>query len=385
MHYGPGAGIIAAIPIALGIITLSFVHAVHQARSVQAADVVTSILIAVCGDGIVHPGQVCDQGSANNTGEYASSTAERICLSDCSGWGPYCGDSILQVRFDEECDEGGAETATCSADCKAKTPPPPGPSGSPTVGSIPTVPGAVPGQIPAQNETRVVVRGKAYPNASVNILLDGEIIGIVQADSNADFLFNTSNVTPGTATFGFWARDRNNITSVTVAAVFEVVQSAVTTMSNIFLPPTLGLSENQVQPGEQLNIFGQSVPQAEVTTEISGGGSATSYEAEVDASGDWALQLDTGSFPLGPHLAKARFVLSSGPQSGFGRAVNLVIGSGPVPASGTADINGDGRVNLVDFSIFLTDWGSSNARSDFNGDGRVNLADFSIMLFQWTG
>jgi hypothetical protein len=48
-------------------------------------------------------------------------------------------------------------------------------------------------------------------------------------------------------------------------------------------------------------------------------------------------------------------------------------------------MNGDGKVNLVDFSIFLLSWGTDDPQADYNCDGAVNLADFSIMLFQWTG
>ena len=50
-----------------------------------------------------------------------------------------------------------------------------------------------------------------------------------------------------------------------------------------------------------------------------------------------------------------------------------------------SDLNGDGKVNLVDFSIFLLSWNTDDEEPDFNEDGRVNLADFSIMLFAWTG
>lgn len=50
------------------------------------------------------------------------------------------------------------------------------------------------------------------------------------------------------------------------------------------------------------------------------------------------------------------------------------------------DINRDGRVDLVDFSILLYNWGMpKNPQADFNEDGVVDLVDFSIMLYHWTG
>jgi len=44
------------------------------------------------------------------------------------------------------------------------------------------------------------------------------------------------------------------------------------------------------------------------------------------------------------------------------------------------DINGDNKVDLADFSLLRTGFGtSSTGPADLNGDGLVNLADFSIL------
>jgi fibro-slime domain-containing protein len=61
-----------------------FVHAITQCQS-------------VCGDGIVAPGEVCDDGVNNS--DYGS------CTKDCQSRGPYCGDAILQPDH-EKCDDG---------------------------------------------------------------------------------------------------------------------------------------------------------------------------------------------------------------------------------------------------------------------------------------
>lgn len=54
------------------------------------------------------------------------------------------------------------------------------------------------------------------------------------------------------------------------------------------------------------------------------------------------------------------------------------------------DLNCDGRVNLVDFSILAYWWkrpltAVAKQRVDFNGDGKVDLVDFSILAYHWTG
>ncbi|MFH1473137.1 MAG: cohesin domain-containing protein [bacterium] len=50
-----------------------------------------------------------------------------------------------------------------------------------------------------------------------------------------------------------------------------------------------------------------------------------------------------------------------------------------------ADINGDGKVNLADFSILISNFGKlNNVTNDLNGDGIVNTIDVSIILSKWT-
>ena len=69
---------------------------------------------AICGDGVISPGEQCDSGTAKNLGGYGH------CTADCR-LGPYCGDG--KVTDGEECDNGknnddyGAASA-CGPGCK---------------------------------------------------------------------------------------------------------------------------------------------------------------------------------------------------------------------------------------------------------------------------
>jgi fibro-slime domain-containing protein len=68
----------------------------------------------ICGDGVVAPGEQCDNGSAKNLGGYNQ------CTADCR-LGPYCGDA--KVTDAEECDNGQnnddyGSTSGCGPDCK---------------------------------------------------------------------------------------------------------------------------------------------------------------------------------------------------------------------------------------------------------------------------
>jgi hypothetical protein len=56
----------------------------------------------------------------------------------------------------------------------------------------------------------------------------------------------------------------------------------------------------------------------------------------------------------------------------YGRAAALI-----------GDINGDGKVDITDLSIMLSDWGTNNAAADLNHDGTVNVFDLSLLLAHW--
>jgi len=85
---------------------------------------------------------------------------------------------------------------------------------------------------------------------------------------------------------------------------------------------------------------------------------------------------------------------TSGSGGGGGAASGPVALATPVKPdikSGSAkkgDVNGDGKVNLADFSILaywykrpLTD--AAKAQVDLNNDGKITLADFSILAYYW--
>ena len=58
-----------------------------------------------------------------------------------------------------------------------------------------------------------------------------------------------------------------------------------------------------------------------------------------------------------------------------------VVAVEPIPG----DANGDGCVNISDFSVLLIEWGSACRRcsTDFNRDGQVDLGDLSLLLIHY--
>jgi cysteine-rich repeat protein len=344
-----------------------------------ADELPVTIMITVCGDGVVDEVEYCDSGA--NNGSYGPSIINRYCNIDCTAWGPYCGDGILQQEHNEECDDGNnSSNDGCSSSCNIEE-----------GGGAPGGGGAYPGGSPTPpGVTGVVIKGRSYPFAEVHLLRDGEVIGLTKANALADFTFVLSEVTPGVTTFGFWAEDTEGLKSIFLTISFQVIPDAITTVSGIFLPPTIKSNVTSVKKGETINISGQTIPASNVYVYINSEQDIIK-ETKSSVVGVWELPFNTTPLEENVfHTAKALFqtkALGELVESGFGRFITFYIGEW-VPEGVLcpgADLNGDGRVNLADFSILLYHWGTDDACADQNQDGIVNLADFSIMMYYWTG
>ncbi len=354
----------------------------------SSADVATTTLrISICGNGIVDGTEICDLPP--NTGGYSTSTLGRTCEAGCEAYGEYCGDSILQPVFGESCDDGNNTPGDlCDAVCHQETPPgsggtpPPPPSGGGGGGG-----GQFSGIIPVRADTRVVLEGKAYPSTDVNILKDGQVIGVARADSSANFRYESNTLTPGPATFGLWARDSRGVKSITFNTTFQVIQNALTTVSGVLLPPTIDALQKKVKQGEPITFLGEAVPLSQVATYFNASENAAGFTTA--SSGQWSIAADTSGLQNESfHSAKALFAIPGGgiqEKSGYSSSLSFYVGEADVGDIVSADLNKDGKVNLVDFSILLFHWGSDDILSDLNQDGKINLTDFSILLFNWTG
>lgn len=362
--------------ILAGILSLDVPHVTAQPQVAT-----TTLQIGICGNGIVEPGEECDV--PGQTGQYSTTIADRQCRPDCT-WGPYCGDGILQTQFGEECDDGtNTDDGFCTADCQIV---PVATGGGGGGGGGGQRPGG--GSQVDLGDTQISISGRAYPSITLNILLDTENVGTVRTNSDGRFEFLTGS-SPGTVTLGVWAEDNQGVRSITFNTTFDVTQAAITNVNNVLLPPTLVTSENEINPGELVTLSGQAIPNATVEVVVTPGN--RTFETTSAANGRWELELSTAQLPAAAYTVRARSITGTAPlttQSAFSRSVQLFVGVDG-EATSNADLNRDGRVDLIDFSILIfwwgTDGGNSDPPADINQDGVVNLADFSILLFNWTG
>jgi hypothetical protein len=75
-------------------------------------DAQPSQCFGLCGDGLLGPGEECDDGKYDG----AYGTCQPGCVL-----GPFCGDGITQSEFGETCDVGPGGDATCRG-CRVRQP-----------------------------------------------------------------------------------------------------------------------------------------------------------------------------------------------------------------------------------------------------------------------
>ena len=253
--------------------------------------------------------------------------------------------------------------------------PPGGGGGSPSSSSVDTTIG-----------TGVLFSGLSYPYAKIHLLQNGVLAYTATARGDATFSIPFPVSAAGMQLFSLSAEDTEARRSILVPVPIVIADSTVTTVNNIFFPPTLSLQNTTVGKGTALMLSGQSVPSA--TVSLYNDGTVVS-SILADALGKFSTSLDTTDTILGSHTVQVKSKTLSGKESGLGALQSYIVSLFnpvvPIDTTKSADISGDGVINITDFSILAYWYGKSTPPTnvDLNGDGVVTLTDFSILAYQW--
>lgn len=236
----------------------------------------------------------------------------------------------------------------------------------------------------------VTITGDAWPGADIVVLVDGQEAETGRANSSGEFSVTLEEIARGVYSFGIYAEDDNGVKSSTFSTSFTVSGARATRLSNINISGTVEVVPDPVPLDGSALVRGYTLPNASVTLEnrIQGGSSATTLFATSDANGFYSTTLAAAGLARGTYEIRVKAEQDGGESTEFSDWNFYGIGQeADVPIN--ADLNRDGRVNLIDFSILLFWWdtngGDSDPPADINRDGRVSLTDFSILLFNWTG
>jgi hypothetical protein len=234
----------------------------------------------------------------------------------------------------------------------------------------------------------VSLSGWAPPNSTVTVLQDGSKGASAQARSDGSFFAQISGLERGVYTFVASAKDGAGRTTGNVSSTLTLEQGTNNSITELVLPPTVAALPAAPSLGDSVQLVGSAVPNGTVELSVvlksKDPVAPTKYSATTTPTGGWSVDIPASSLVKGTYIVKARVVISDARKSDWGTTFLLGVGEAANDQWSRSDLNRDGKVNLVDFSILLTTWGEDGI-GDINKDGTTNLADFSIMLFDWTG
>ena len=338
--------LVVALLVFIGLCLNSYSSSVN-ASSV----VVTAEIIAQCGDAVIEYGEQCEGADLNGqTCETLGFIGGTLSCANC--------------MFD-------------TSDCIEPVVTPP-PSGAPIGGTY-----AIP---------MVIFEGKASPESTVILLKDAQIVATTKADDKANFRITLGGFSSGNYIFSAYSEDKEGIRSSLLVFLVNIKKDTITKVSGIFIGPTVEIDKEEVKKGEDLMIFGRSVPRADIRISIKSGGKEFSFNTIADSQGKYSYSLDTTFLDFGRYQITVA-ALFENLSSNLSKIIDFIVGTKtifkkePSKCPPVGDFNNDCLVDLVDFSILVHWFDRPNppAHVDLSKDGKVDLVDFSIMAYYWTG
>lgn len=244
--------------------------------------------------------------------------------------------------------------------------------------------------------TSVVFYGFAYPYSRVVLLKDAQVAAETLAADDASFQLSLSDLNAGDHLFALYGESADGNRSVLNPFQISLAKGAITQVG-VVVTPTLGTGAVNIRSGDMLRVEGDAMPASDILAEVSSEHDHYFYSFAASADGLYAYDINTADYADGQYTLRVRETAPNGLTSGYSRTRVFWVGDVLIPSSipgagGSADLDGDGAVNLVDFSIAaywyhrpLSDDMRRMEAAYLNGDGNIDLADFSIIAYYWTG
>jgi hypothetical protein len=250
--------------------------------------------------------------------------------------------------------------------------------------------GPYPGGSAVLYKSNVTLAGWTSPNGTIQILRDGIVSATTQATQTGSFKTDITGLERGVYTFAISSKDADARETGLVSTTLTLNAGTNNTVTDIVLPPTL--SAPAVGAGEDVIVSGYAVPSSlvellwapEKTATAVRTYSTTTSAISATRPGAWSITIPAKDVSRGVYIARVRVSLGTEQRSDLSPSIRVGVGESTGQGGMRSDLNNDKKVNLVDFSILLSNWGTDGV-GDINTDGTVNLADFSILLFDWTG
>jgi hypothetical protein len=284
------------------------------------------------------------------------------------------GHALTAVARDAAGNSSTAASVSVTVDNQSIPPPPP-----------PVSPGTPPPPTGGnQWPTTMAFAGESFPNAKISVLGKGGVdpayrdfpIKIERLSSGGSFHLTVLSLFQGDYIFLLKAEDEDGQESIVTVSRESIGFNEV--VAGIVFPPTVRLESAVVAKGKRVGVTGFATPGFSVEIEIDGKSMAT---VVAGPSGQYAFSTDGDSLGEGIHYVQVRQRNAAGAVSGLSVSRSFRVSPLIFPK---ADLNSDGIVNVIDWSIFLFRWESKEASEratiDLNSDGTLDVYDFSLFL-----
>ncbi|MEI6378216.1 MAG: YDG domain-containing protein [Candidatus Falkowbacteria bacterium] len=228
-------------------------------------------------------------------------------------------------------------------------------------------------------KTSLIISGKAYPGAVIflvekNTQGDKLIKEQVNVTAKGDFKATNIGLPVAVYTYSLLVKDKNgDLAQTKVFQVDLTVDPSIT--KSFFIPPTADLLRTVMTRGDFVKVSGYAAPGAAVQADVDGN---QKFETTAGADGAYQLLISTANMPVGSHAVKARQQEVGGVlYSDYSATRKFAVSSLALPK---ADMNGDGKIDVADLSIFSVLWKQKDPKADMNNDGKIDAADLSIFL-----
>ncbi len=253
------------------------------------------------------------------------------------------------------------------------------PSLATLAGSTPAPSGGSSGSV---RPTTVTFLGKAFPNATILVVdKDARFEQVVSqnivTNEGGAFRVDFVGIIQVKHSFGLIIKDSEGRPTQTKFFNIDTHANDLV-VKDILVPPTVDFIQGVVTRGRKAVIIGYAAPENNVKIEV--GDIQKEIKAEKD--GSYKAEIDTGVLAFGQHKVRVKQIdLKEKKESDFSVMKTLVVSRLVSPRT---DLSGDGRMDIKDWSMFLSSWGSKDESRkkiiDFNDDGKINISDFSIFI-----
>lgn len=340
--------ILSVIILSLFLVEIFFVKNIFASST---ASITAKVKITICGNWLVEDGEECDLTNLNGftCGSFDFNRGDLSCTPACTFNTNEC--------YNESSGGGG---------------------------------GGGGGMITPPTNT-LNVTGQAFPLSKITLLKDGQKIAETISGPDAKFSLNISGLATGSYNFAVQGIDPKGNQTPLFSFNVSLTTGVTANVTGVFLPPTIAVDNAIVKRGENVTIFGLTVPNSQIIININ---SETNLfiPTRSDTTGSYLLRFDTSPLEEGSHSARSKTQTSTD-ISEYSNLVNFSVGQITEPSlCKKGDLNGDNVVNLIDFSIAAFWYKKSfnekmliKEKCALNGDAIINLKDFSIMAYYWNG